>query len=91
LIVGSVHCRSADGNTLKHDLSFQASMKHFAKFVMAKPSPSQCSESALAESHRQLRGMVVVQDIRRQLPPLCRENVSHCALDRGKHDCVIPE
>jgi hypothetical protein len=32
-------------------------MKHFAKFVMAKPSPSQCSESALAESHRQLRGM----------------------------------
>jgi hypothetical protein len=55
LIAGSVHSRSADGNTLKHDLSFQASMKHFAKFVMAKPSPSRCSESALAESHRQLR------------------------------------
>jgi hypothetical protein len=55
LIASSVHSRSADGNTLKHDLSFQASMKHFAKFVMAKPSLSRCSESALAESHRQLR------------------------------------
>jgi hypothetical protein len=34
--------------------------------------------------------MVVVRDIRRQLPPLCRENISHCVLDRGKHECVIP-
>jgi len=65
--------------TLNHDSKSRASMKHFAKVVMAQTMPNPMQRiGAGGESftNRHLRGKIFVQDImRRQHPPRCRRHV----------------